>query len=131
MPEPSPDRAPPAIGWYRSLCGLLAAAHGLLAYGGLTLAQNGLCLEGNDPEILIHLGDPGLLMRLGWILAATAAFFGLANLAFLFLPRRPWAYGVHLSNIIGAVCLCCPAPLALPLLLAWMKPQIKAWFGTS
>lgn len=118
-----PQRTPPAVTWYRAFCVMMAAVHGLLALGALKLALNRFDFRDLDPAF-----DPTPLVWIGWVIVATAAIFGLANLGLLLLPRRTWAYGLHLGNLVGAVLLCCPAPLAGPLLWFWLKPEVKAWF---
>jgi hypothetical protein len=52
----------------------------------------------------------------------------LAYFAAPFLPRKPWAWIYH-AIMIG-ICLtsCACWPVAIPLLLAWLKPEAKAMF---
>ncbi|MGB7159266.1 MAG: hypothetical protein WBD40_14450 [Tepidisphaeraceae bacterium] len=54
-----------------------------------------------------------------------AAVFGVAP----FLPRRPWVWIYDLVLIcLGLTSICC-MPATIPLLIFWLKPEAKAWFG--
>jgi hypothetical protein len=47
------------------------------------------------------------------------------------MPRRPWAWIFGLVLIcIGLTSLCC-LPVAIPLLLSWLKPETKSYFGRN
>ncbi len=58
----------------------------------------------------------------------TGAFFAVVNLVFPFLPKRPWIYLLHLANILAAILLCFPAPLAIPALILWLKQDTREFF---
>jgi hypothetical protein len=46
-----------------------------------------------------------------------------------FLPQKSWVWVFGLVLIcIGLGSLCC-LPICIPLLLAWMKPEMKAYYG--
>lgn len=53
----------------------------------------------------------------------------IAFLAAPFLPRKPWAWTAHLILCcIGLTSACC-LPMCIPVLITWLKPETKAWFG--
>ena len=48
-----------------------------------------------------------------------------------FLPRKSWAWLFGLVLIcIGLTSLCC-LPVCIPLLLHWLKPEMKAFYGRT
>lgn len=67
-----------------------------------------------------------------------AAIYGVAALiplgvyaVGLFLPRKPWGwvYGIVLLSL--GLTSCCLWPAAIPLLIGWLKPGMKARFHRS
>jgi hypothetical protein len=48
-----------------------------------------------------------------------------------FLPKAPWAWTYHLVLIcLGMTSACC-LPVTMPLLIYWLKPDVKAFFGRA
>jgi hypothetical protein len=47
----------------------------------------------------------------------------------LFLPRRPWAWVYGLILLGLGLTSCCTWPITIPLLIQWLKPEMKARFG--
>jgi hypothetical protein len=48
-----------------------------------------------------------------------------------FLPRKPWVWIYNLVLIcLGLTSVCC-LPATIPLLIYWLKPETKWWFGRS
>lgn len=56
-------------------------------------------------------------------------FFGYV--VALALPRKPWVWIYDLVLIALGLTSCLTLPFALPLLLYWLKPGAKAWFGRT
>ncbi len=64
----------------------------------------------------------GIFLVLGPLLAIPYA-------AAPFLPKKPWAWIYHLVLIgVGFTSVCC-LPVTIPLLLEWLKPDVKRFFG--
>lgn len=69
-----------------------------------------------------------------WIVyGAFIAFLGLALagvfVAALFLPAKPWVWVYHVVLIcLGLSSVCC-LPVCIPLLIQWLKPDVRAHFG--
>lgn len=66
---------------------------------------------------------------------AFIAFLGLALdgvfVAALFLPAKPWVWVYHLVLIcLGLSSVCC-LPVCIPLLIQWLKPDVRAYFGRA
>lgn len=54
--------------------------------------------------------------------------FAIGNLILPFLPKKPWSYVLHMTNIIAGGLTCVCLPVALPLFFAWLKQDIKDYF---
>lgn len=117
-PPPGLDR-PPVLIWYQIYCGALAVVYvaviALLVIM-LVAAARGASVKTED---LIIFGALSLTS------VPFAVFYGAAP----FLPNRPWAwtYGV-VAIAIGMTSACC-LPACVPLLIYWMKPEVKMYFG--
>lgn len=113
-----------AIRLYQLTCGLVIALQALVALGGYRLRASAAELVDLDPRY-----DIGFWEGMGTTLIGIGLLFALSQAALLLLPRRPWAYGIHLANAIGAAFLCIPTLVAVPTVVLWMKPRIKEYFG--
>ena len=114
-PEAAPARGrPPIWRWYVALC------------AGAALLYLGIGLVGVASFFVPELaGDPvedAALAVLGLLLFPVCAVGA-------FVPRRPWAWTYGLTAIIVAMLTCCTLPAAIPVLIAWLKPETKAAFG--
>lgn len=73
--------------------------------------------------------EPWTILVYGLVLVAVGAPLLAAYAAGLFLPPRPWSWVAHLVLIAIGLTSCCTMPAAIPLLVAWLKPDLRAWFG--
>ena len=48
-----------------------------------------------------------------------------------FLPKRPWVWIYHLVLICLGMTSCCCLPATIPLLIFWLKPECKQFFGRA
>lgn len=110
--------APPVWTWYRVYAGLMAAMY-------LAVMVAGVALTVLMPDIE---GEP-FPKFMGLIYAGIGAPLGIAYLAAFFIPRAPWAWIYHLVLIcIGLSSICCMVA-SVPLLIFWLKPEAKQFFG--
>ena len=59
------------------------------------------------------------------------AVFGATSAIATFAGRRPWAYWLTLSLIfLGLTSVCC-LPFCIPLLVSWLKPETKKYYGVG
>ncbi|MBK9264588.1 MAG: hypothetical protein IPM54_32980 [Polyangiaceae bacterium] len=68
----------------------------------------------------------------GFIIAGIAVFFIVPHAIVLFAGRSKWVYTLAVV-LIGMSMLwntCC-LPITIPLLIVWMKPETKKWYGIS
>lgn len=117
--SPAPP-APKVLGWYRAY----AAAMALLYLGldvGLVLAMVTGGIELTEVPVMVF----GALM-----LVLCLALFALFAAA-LVLPPRPWVWIYHLVLItVGMTSACC-LPACVALLVFWIKPEARAYFGRN
>jgi hypothetical protein len=73
--------------------------------------------------------EPWTILVYGIILLVVGAALLVACVAGFFLPRRPLAWIAHLVLISIGLTSCCTIPAPVPLLVAWLKPDLRAWFG--
>jgi MFS family permease len=57
--------------------------------------------------------------------------FAIAFAIALFLPRKPWNWVVGIVYIALGMTSCCFLPATVPLLIYWLKPETKAYFGRN
>jgi len=66
-----------------------------------------------------------------------ALFIGLGAVLFLmftaapFLPKKPWVWVYDIVLIAFGLTSCLCLPVSIPLLIYWLKPEAKAFFGRS
>ena len=101
---------PPVLAWHRAYCVVMSLLLPLPVYG-----------VWHDAEISrLNMADVAI--------ALFAGIWGIGFLASFLLPRRPWAWIYHLVLIGGGV-LSCFLPAAVPLLIAWIRPDVQWYFG--
>lgn len=66
---------------------------------------------------------------LGIFLAVGCIPLALVYAVALFLPRQRWVWIFHLVLICGGLTSVCCLPVCIPLLIHWIKPATKAYFG--
>lgn len=124
MPDPAAAHTPGtdrAIFWGKAYAFAFAAMYFVLVLLGIAMvfmtdawrAKGGNLPMGVQGIILAVVGTP---------LGALSLVAGLA-------PRKKWGWTVNIViQAIGTTgCLC--LPMALPLFIRWMKPDVKAAFG--
>jgi uncharacterized membrane protein len=111
---------PPAWKWFVAYCVFMAVMYFLTAVVGV---------------VFLFTEPAELDMRAGEATLMGVFFIGLGLLFFApfayapFVPRKRWAWILSISLIcLGLTSLCC-LPASIPLLIAWLKPETKAYFG--
>jgi hypothetical protein len=110
---------PKVIFWFGAYCAAMSLMYVALAVVGILWVKGALGEEFSRDPI------PGYLFAgIGIPLAAAYAIGPV-------LPRRPWAwvYGLVLIGIGLSGALCIPA--AAPLLIFWIKPEVKEAYRTE
>lgn len=107
--------------WYRVYCGVLVGFYLFVMIYAISQVISPPILRELSPREKI---DNILFIVLG-------AGFSLIFAVALFLPPKPynWIVGIILIGI--GMTLCCFIPACVPLLIFWMKPETKAFFGRN
>lgn len=108
--------------WYAVYCTLMALLYLLVVIGGIVLLRLDPAMVGE--EALALRVQAFILMALGLVLFVP---FAIAP----FLPNKSWVwiYGIVMIGI-GMTSLCC-LPATIPLLIFWLKPETRQYFGRS
>lgn len=110
---------PPVWGWYVAYCFAMAIQWFLLVLLGLDFIFSGP----PNPNMSPHESEV-----IGLIFIVWGAAFMAPYLAAPFLPRRKWAWGLGFALIILSMSGTCCLPVAIPLLIQWVKPETKGFF---
>jgi hypothetical protein len=120
-PHGSMER-PAVVGWFKVYCSVIGTIYIAVAIAGAALALYAQQLSDSAEETMELVIQGYLYLALGIVLA------GVHFLALL-IPRKKWSWIYGFAPIvIGLTSLCC-LPMTIPLLLWWIKPGTRAWFG--
>ena len=108
--------------WYRAYCALMALLYLFCVVAGiflLTAVPTDRNMSAEEAQI-----TGGILLFMGIALAVPFAIG-------VFLPQKSWAWMFGLVLIcIGLTSVCC-MPVTIPLLIHWIKPETKFYFGRT
>jgi len=118
------SRRPPVVTWQHVYCGLLSAVYALcIVMGAAFLLFRNELADAQNPAV-------GFVV-MGVIFAGMGLVFALAFGIAPFLRPAPWLWVYHLVLIcLGMTSMCC-VPFCVPLLIFWIKPETKAYYGRS
>ena len=112
---------PPVHKWFVVYCIVMALLY-------LTTAIMGVVFMFAEPDRDMSAAEAKLMGTVFLILGL--AFFVPYALA-PFLPRQSWVWVLGLVLIcIGLTSLCC-LPVCIPLLISWLKPEMKMFYGRT
>lgn len=103
---------PAVVIWFKIYCALLA-----LIYAGSALA----CLT------LAFYGTEGLVI--GVLLAGLCIVLAVISALPILLPARPWTWVYGVVLIAMGMTSACLLPACIPLLIVWIRPEVKRYFG--
>lgn len=115
-------QAPPVWKWYVAFCIVMAVMWLGLVILGLGFISTGPPNTEMSPQEAKVMGL--IFVGLGVALAAP-------YVAAPFLPRRRWAWVVGIVLIVFSMSGTCCLPAAVPLLVFWVRPENKAFFGVG
>lgn len=113
---------PPVITWFRAYCWVLCAMY-------LAVAALPLVFFLADPAELEMPPVAALIVGVGIFLMGLVLL--VASLLPLILRPRPWLWTYDLVLIALGMTSPCFLPACIPLLIFWLKPETKSYFGKS
>jgi uncharacterized membrane protein len=119
-PPSIPFTRPPVVRWFYVYCAVLCVVY---------LAVAAFCL----PLFLIEPAELDMgkteAVVMGVVFLVMGLVFFVLFLMPFFLPQRPWVWVFDLVLICIGMTSACFLLACVPLLLFWVKPETKAWFG--
>lgn len=114
-------RTPAVYVWFVAYCILMALVF-------LFTAILGIALMFTEPDPDMSAAEAKLLASLFLIMGLV---FFVAYASAPFLPRKSWVWTLGLVLIcLGLTSTLC-LPISIPLLIFWLKPEMKAFYGRS
>ena len=108
--------------WYRMYCGSLALLYALIAvFGGFMAYMRPDTREYSSEET----------MMMGIIYALVGIVFFVVFIVATLLPVKPYNWVVGIVMIGIGMTSCCLWPAVIPLLIYWIKPETRSFFGRS
>jgi hypothetical protein len=122
LADPTPD----GVYYFRIYGGIHATLNGLVALFGLGMMLAPLRLPSSSGS---SGSDAGAWIVMGLVYGGMGMLFLVPTLVALFGGRRPWVHVLGTVVIaMGMLSICC-LPVLIPLLLVWIKPETRAWYG--
>lgn len=118
-----PGWKPGVIVWYKVYVGFMILMFLLLAAAGGVLFAEVFPLTAEDLD-----GMPP--KELGILYLALGVIFAIPYLVALFLPRKKWVWVYHMVMICLGM-TGCTIVASIPLLIFWLKPEVKAYYDES
>ena len=112
---------PPVYKWYVAYCVTMALLY-------VSLIVMGIVFMFIEPDRDMSAAEAKVMSV---VFIIFGLLFSVPFAAAPFLPRKSWVwvYGIVLISI-GLSSACC-LPVCLPLLLFWLKPEMKAFYGRN
>jgi hypothetical protein len=118
------DQPPPKVlTWFRVYLGVLCLGYAAAAALGVCFAF--------FPDFGAKFADGDNLIVTGWILLIGSVLLLAASALPFFLKPRPWVWTYDLVLICAGMMSACLIFGCVPLLIIWIKPQTKRYFGRS
>jgi hypothetical protein len=108
--------------WYRIYLGALSLLYVGVAVMGLLIAMMGPTSNSRDSAEMVITGI---------VYAVIGAIFFIVHLIALTLPPKSWNWIVGIVMIAIGMTSCCLWPATIPLLIYWIKPETRSFFGRT
>jgi hypothetical protein len=125
VPYAAPAGPPAVLTWFKVYAIGMALVYVLVTVGGVAMYVMADEFAG-DPEM-----PPGGVRIQGAVMAVIGVPLAGLFAAGALLPRRPWVWIYDLVLIAIGLTSCCFWPASIPLLIFWIKPEARGWFGRS
>jgi hypothetical protein len=118
------ERAPEGVTYFRIYAIIMVVFSAITALGGLVvmftpLFTSSMASSGVETWVAgMFYGGLGTAFFIPWVIA-------------LFGGRKPWVHTLGTVMIaLGMTQICC-LPILIPLLINWLKPETKRWYGAT
>lgn len=118
---PPTDGPPPVVLWYKIYVGLCALMYvGVFAFGVFITVMPDFADTGEDAAVLMVQGVMMIVLGIGLTALYVAPFFVKPS-------KNAWILGIACIGL--TLTSCCFLPFGIPLLIYWLKPETKAYYG--
>jgi hypothetical protein len=118
------ERAPEGVTYFRIYAIIMIVINALAALAGLVLMFLPLFSPKASP------GDTEAWI-IGLLYGGVGTVFCVPFIIALFGGRRPWVHTLGTVMIALAMTQICCLPILIPLLITWLKPETKRWYGAT
>ena len=122
IPQADEPVRPGVVTWFKVYCGILCCIY-------LGIASLSLILFRVPPEEMDMSAGEARGLGIA-VLVAGLLFFAVCALPF-FVEPRPWVWAYGLGLICLGMTSACFLPACVPMLIYWIKPEAKRYFGNS
>ncbi|MFA5191960.1 MAG: hypothetical protein WC740_14615 [Verrucomicrobiia bacterium] len=113
-------KQPTVVKWFKVYCGVLCFLY-------LCVAALSLVFFLVSPKEL-DMSELGACIMAFFLLGSGLVLFGVCLAPFVVTPR-PWVWGYGMGLICLGMTSACFVPVCVPLLIFWLKPEAKKYFG--
>lgn len=114
------DSRPTVVIWFKVYAAFLAAIY-------LAVAAVSLVFFLTDPIKLEISKNEAVLI--GILFLALGLLLAVASVIPIFARPRPWSWVYAVILICMGMTSACFLPVCIPLLIFWLKPDVKAYYG--
>lgn len=124
-PPPTPAGSRPGVvSWFFVYCAAMSVLYLAVSAAGAAIVFFRQSIGELDPDV-----GSGFWLAYGVMFLVLGGGLLVLFAVAPFLPRRPWVWVYDIVLIcLGMTSACC-LPASVPLLIFWIKPGAKAWFG--
>jgi hypothetical protein len=126
-PRSGREGPPEGVYYYRIFGGVLAALCFVLVAGGVRSFLGPILASGGPSGTAPSTSD----IFGGVFLAAVGVVLLIPCFLSLLGGRRPWVHQLGTMLIALSMITMCCLPLSIPMLMVWLKPETKRWYGTA
>jgi hypothetical protein len=112
------------VTWYKVYAACMMALYLMVALVGVSLAALSADLAQPDTDAVE-------IQIMGAVYTVLGLLFGAVFGIGLAAPRRTWGWIYSIVLICIGLTSCCTLPACIPLLIFWLKPETKAYYGMS
>ena len=116
---------PGVVNWFVVFCSLMTFLSALLILMGgfMAFAMPNMPNAGE--------ADRAMMPIVGGAYAVGGLFVSVLYLIGIFAPKRPWGWVYGIVLICLSMTSCCTLPAAIPLLIFWIRPETKWYYGMT